>query len=72
MNQMSKDFGDRLEKQHVNDHGRVQIRSERRKFNVTRAVRWVNNNMDEFVADNTYMNDVDFEDVSVGHEKHFG
>ena len=39
MNQMSKEFGDRLEKQHVNDHGRVQIRSERRKFNVTRAVR---------------------------------
>ena len=28
--------------------------------------------MDEFVADNTYMNDVDFEDVSVGHGKHFG
>jgi len=28
--------------------------------------------MDEFVADNTYINDVDFEDVSIGHGKHFG
>jgi hypothetical protein len=28
--------------------------------------------MDEFVADNTYMSDVDFEDVSVGYRKCFG
>jgi len=28
--------------------------------------------MDEFVADNTNMNDVDFEDVSMEHWEHLG
>ena len=55
---------DRLERQRVNDHGRIQIRLERRKFNVRRVVRRVNTNVDEFTADNMYMNDVDFKDVS--------
>jgi len=39
---MANEFGCRVDrlKQHVNDHGRVQIfRPEQREFNVRRAVR---------------------------------
>jgi hypothetical protein len=36
------------------------------------VVRWVNTNMDEFVVDNIDMSDVDFKDVSMGHEEFFG
>jgi hypothetical protein len=64
-------FRDRLEKQHVNDHVRVQIRSEWREFNVRAAIKRVNTNMDEFVVDNVDMNDVDFEDVFVGYGENF-
>jgi len=75
MDRMANEFGCRVDrlKQHVNDHGRVQIfRPEQREFNVRRAVRWVNTNMNEFVAENTDMSDVDFEVMSAGHEECFG
>jgi len=67
--QMTNEFGDRLarlERQHFNDHGVVKLRLKLGEFNVIRVVRRVNTNMDEFVANNTNMSDVDFEDVSVG------
>ena len=32
----------------------------------------VNTNVDTFVADNTNMSNVDFEDVSMRHEERFG
>jgi len=72
MDQMINGFGDRLDKQHFNDHDRVQIRPLRREFNVKRVVRQVNIDVDEFVVDNTDMSDVDFKDVSVGHWRCFG
>ena len=75
MDRMTNEFGDkldRLESQHVNDHGGVQIRPERREFNVMRIVIQVNTNADEFMADNTNMSDVDFEDVLMRHGEHFG
>jgi hypothetical protein len=65
---MTNEFGDsldRLEKQRVKDYSRVQIKLELREFNVRRAIRRVNINVDEFVTDNMDMSDVDFEDVSV-------
>jgi hypothetical protein len=49
-----------------------QMVNERREFNVRMVVKWVNTNMDEFVADNTNMNDVDFEDVFKEHWEHLG
>ena len=63
MDQMVNEFGDRLERQRVNDHSRVQIRLEQRKFNT---------NVDAFVADNTNISDIGFEDVSMRHGEHFG
>ena len=72
MDWMINEIGDRLyklERQHVNNHGRVWIRPERREFNVRRVVRWVNTNMDKFMADNVDMSDVSFEDVSMRHWK---
>jgi len=68
IDRMTNEFGDsldRLEKQRVKDYSRVQIKLELREFNVRRAIRRVNINVDEFVTDNTDMSDVDFEDVSV-------
>jgi len=50
----------------------VQNRHEWREFNVMRAVRRVNIDVDEFVVNNTNMSDVDFKDVSVRHEECFG
>jgi hypothetical protein len=50
MNQMANEFGNRLERQHVNDHSRVKIRPEPREFNVRMIVRRVNTNIDEFVV----------------------
>jgi len=58
MDQMANEFGGRLD------------RMERQ--HVKRVVRWVNTNMDEFVADNTDISDVDFKDVSVEHGECFG
>jgi len=66
MDQMANKFRDRLdtlERQHVNDHDRVQIRLEQREFNIRRVVRRVNTNVYEFVADNMDISDVDFKDV---------
>jgi len=62
---MTNEFGDRLERQYVNNHSSVQIRSRR-------AVRRVNTNMDEFVTDNTDLSDVDFTNMSMRHEECFG
>jgi hypothetical protein len=53
-----------LERQHVNDHGKVKIRPEQREFNVRMVVRQVNTNVDKFVADNADIRDLDFKDVS--------
>jgi hypothetical protein len=64
MDQMANEFGDRLERQHVNDHGKVKIRPEQREFNVRMVVRQVNTNVDKFVADNADIRDLDFKDVS--------
>jgi hypothetical protein len=64
---LTNKFGDRLERKHVNNYGRVQIRSERREFNARRAVRRVDTNMDEFMVNSVNISDVDFEDVFVGH-----
>jgi len=72
MDQMANEFGNRLERKHVNYHGKVQIRHEGIEFNITGAVRQVNTNMNEFVAYNTNMSDVDFEKLSVGHGERFG
>ena len=72
MDQVANAFGDRLERQHANYHGRVQISSEQRKFNVKRVVRRVNTNVDEFTADNMDMSNNDFENVFMGHGKCFG
>jgi hypothetical protein len=55
MDQITNEFGDRLdrlERQRVNDHNMVQIRPERKEFNVRRGVMRVNTNVDTFVADN--------------------
>jgi len=75
IDRMTNEFGDsldRLEKQRVKGYSRVQIRLELKEFNVRRAVRRVNINVDDFVTDNTNMSDVDFEDVSVWHRECFG
>jgi hypothetical protein len=75
MDQMANDFRDRLDKLErkcVNDHDGVQNRSERREFNIRRVVRGVNTNVNEFMASNMDISDVDFEDVFVGHGEHFG
>jgi hypothetical protein len=75
MDQITNEFGDRLDKlkrQRVNDHDMVQIRPERKEFNIKRVVMRVNTNVDMFVADNANMSNVDFEDVSVRHEERFG
>ena len=74
MDQITNEFGDRLdrlERQRVNDHNMVQIRPERKEFNVRRGVMRVNPNVDTFVTDNAKSN-VDFEDVSVRHGERFG
>ncbi|KAL9375047.1 hypothetical protein Peur_031926 [Populus x canadensis] len=71
---MANEFRDRLDKlerKHVNDHGRVQNRPKRKEFNVKRVIRRVNTNVDEFVIDNTDMSNVDFKDVSMGHGECF-
>jgi lysozyme family protein len=57
-----RDKLDRLKRQHVNNHGRVQIRPEQREFNVKRVVRRVNTNVDEFVADNANTSEVYFDE----------
>jgi hypothetical protein len=69
MDKMANEFEDI---QCANDHGGIQNRLEWREFNVRRIVRWVNIDVDEFVADNVNMSDVDFEDVSLGHGECFG
>jgi hypothetical protein len=69
---MANEFKDRLDRKHVNDHCRVQNKPERKEFNVKRVVRRVNTNVDEFVADNTDIRDVYFENVSVRNGEHFG
>jgi len=71
---MANKFGDRLDRlkrQHVNNHSMVQIKPKWGEFNVRRVVRQVNTNMDEFVANNVNISNVDFEDVSVGHGERF-
>jgi hypothetical protein len=51
---------------------RVQIKPEQRESNVRMVVRWVNINVDEFVANNINMSDIDFKDVFLGHRECFG
>jgi len=63
---------DRLERRHANDHSGVQNRPEQREFNVRKAVRQVNADVDEFVVDNMDMDDVDFVNMSMGQWKWFG
>jgi len=72
MDWLTNKFGDKLERKYVNNHGRVQIRSERREFNARRDVRRVDTNMDEFMVNSVNISDVDFEDVFVGHWEPFG
>jgi hypothetical protein len=43
-----------------------------KRINVNKVVKWVNIDVNKFVADNTDMSDVDFEDISLGHWEHFG
>jgi hypothetical protein len=69
---MANKFGDRLERQRANDHGRVQNRPKQRGFNVRRVIRRVNTDVDEFMVDNANLSNVDFEDVSIEHREHFG
>jgi len=69
---MANKFGDRLERQRDNDHGGVQNRPKQRGFNVRRVIRRVNTDVDEFMADNANLSNVDFEDVSIKHREHFG
>jgi hypothetical protein len=74
MDQMTNEFGDRLdrlERQHANNHGGVQIKPKQRELNVSMVVRRVNTDMDEFVANNIGMSDVDFENVFMGHGERF-
>jgi len=59
MDWMANEFRDRFERQWVNDHDRVQIRR-------------VNTNVNDFVADNMDMSDVDFKYVSMGQKECFG
>jgi len=75
IDQMTNKFGDRLarlERQHFNDHGMVKLRPKLGEFNVIRVVMRVNTNMDEFVANNMNMSDVDFKDMSMGQGGSFG
>jgi hypothetical protein len=51
---------------------RVQIKPEQRESNVRMVVRWVNINVDEFVANNINMSDIDFKDAFLGHRECFG
>jgi hypothetical protein len=69
---MANKFGDRLERQRANDHGGVQNRPKQRGFNVRRVIRRVNTDVDEFMADNANLSNVDFEDVSIEHREYFG
>jgi len=74
MDRMPNEFGDklnRLEKKLPNDYGGVQNRLEKREFNVRRVVRRFNINLDEFVTDNTEMDNVNFDNVYVGHKEQF-
>jgi hypothetical protein len=62
---MTNEFRDRLnrlERQYVNNHGRVQIRPEQRELNAKRADGRINTNVDEFVADNADTSEVYFDD----------
>jgi hypothetical protein len=63
---------DRSERQHANDHSGVQNRPKRRKFNVRRAVKRVNTDLDEFVDDNIDMSDADFDNMFMGNGEQFG
>jgi hypothetical protein len=45
---------------------------KKREFNVRKDVRRVNMIVDEFVPDNTYMGNVYFDNVSMGHVEWFG
>lgn len=49
----------------------VQNRLEKREFNVRRVVRRFNIDLDEFVTDNTEIDNVNFDNVYVGHRKQF-
>jgi len=72
MDQMADEFGDRLVRQHANGYGGVQNRLDKKEFNVRRVVRQVNTDMDEFVAYNTDMGNIDFDNVFVGNGERFG
>jgi hypothetical protein len=74
MDQMTNEFGDRLdrlERQYANNHGGVQNKPKQKELNVRMVVRRVNTDVDEFVADNVGMSDIDFEDVFMGHGERF-
>jgi len=72
MDQMTDEFGDRLVRQHVNGCGGVQNRLDKKEFNVRRVVRRVNTDIDEFVACNTDIGNIDFDNVFVGNGERFG
>jgi len=50
----------------------VQNRLDKKEFNIRKVVRRVNIDMDEFVAYNTDMDNIDFDNVFVGNGEQFG
>jgi len=50
----------------------VQNRFDKKEFNIRKVVRRVNIDMDEFVAYNTDMGNIDFDNVFVGNGEQFG
>jgi hypothetical protein len=50
----------------------VQNRLDKKEFNIRKVVRRVNIDMDEFVAYNTDMGNIDFDNVFVGNGEQFG
>jgi hypothetical protein len=72
MDQMADEFGDRWVRQHSNGYGGVQNRLDKKKFNVRKVVKRVNTDMDEFVAYNTDIGNINFDNVFMGNGKRFG
>jgi len=69
---MADEFGDRWVRQHSNGYGGVQNRLDKKKFNVRKVVKRVNTDMDEFVAYNTDIGNINFDNVFMGNGKRFG
>ena len=64
---MANEFGYRLERQHDNDHSGAQNRPKRRKFNVMKAIKGVNTDLDEFMDDKINMSAADFHNMFTGN-----